>query len=699
MVRMYLVAALTFAAAVVHGHALVSGIGTNAPANYQQVLLSNGRLTATLNFLGGVDEAPKGPSWGRLTPGLYRIGRRIPVPHYDLYGHGAFRLHLLVDGVAKTVPDAWSQYLDLDRAVSGTTNVFGAVTRSTEAFIAADENTLAIRQRFTASAPCRIEAGIDFWLPGDDYILSQGDAISGDERTISFKVFGRQLIESRIVVKGGRPRAFMLQPGETRTVDTLIFTADSLDGKDWLVRRPTANIDALLARHETEWRAYYAESSIDLPDDAIMRMWKMANYHLKCSATEWSIPVGLIPSHWNGKIFPFDEMYGVQGLISAGHVREAMLAPKFRFNSLPDAMARCLHRHSKRFFGYGARWVWQSLEDSRIEGSSLGFWLDHIFHMSAIAQTCWVVYRYTGDLDYLRATAYPVMRECARFYRSQWVCETDGGAFIAPCTDLERLGPGRVRPFMTTCGVIHTFRTTAEAAKLLGTDAEEAADLMATAERLERLLPVADGRFIPSAEDAGAVSMGTLAGYFPFPVFPRGHMEQTAAVAYFLAQGVKGGNMYPRGKMICPWYAGTMSVAALLSGVGKEPVAYLHEAAKSAGCWDEFWEINEPGVAELRPWFMTAAGNCLYAICSILVCEQDGVLRLGGGVPATWGGYSFRLPAPGGLMVDCAVDGGRLARLSIGVKHPSSDRSLSLLLPSGERRSIPLDRTKVSVEP
>jgi alpha-L-fucosidase 2 len=429
-----------------------------------------------------------------------------------------------------------------------------------------------------------------------------------------------------------------------------------------------------------------------------MGMWKMANYHLKCNSTEWSIPVGLFPSHWQGKIFAFDEMYAVQGLVSAGHFREARIAPQYRLKTLPDAVRRCRHR-TKRHFGYGARWVWEGMEYLNVEGSSRGFWLDHIFHMSAIAQTCWIVYQYTDDIKYLREVAYPVMRECARFYRSQAVVEAphEGGAFIVPCTDLERLGPGRVRPFMTTCGVIHTFRAVAAAAKLLNVDEEEAADLTATAFRLEKLLPQAEGRFMPSAEDAGAVSMGTLAGHFPFPVFSRDNALQRGATRFFLAQGVKGGNMYPTGKLICPWYAGTMSVAALFSGEGKRPVEYLYEAAKSGGCWGEFWEINEPGVAEYRPWFMTAAGNCLYAINQLFVSNQDGELRLCCGVPKEWKDYSFRLPAHGGLTVDCQVENGRFKRLALIAANPSKDKKVTLRFSDGQSRVVTVDEPRKEI--
>ena len=81
----------------------------------------------------------------------------------------------------------------------------------------------------------------------------------------------------------------------------------------------------------------------------------------------------------------------------------------------------------------------------------------------------------------------------------------------------------------------YTLRTAAEAAERLGVDAKDASDWRATAERLLKSLPVKDGRFVPAADRPDAVSMGSLAGYFPFPIFPKGHKEQTAAVDFFLA--------------------------------------------------------------------------------------------------------------------------------------------------------------------
>ena len=653
----------------------VRGAGASAPQDYVPAMLSNGRICMTADFLGGIPPSPNKSRGSFLTPGIFIEGRRLGPPRYNLYNHGRYWLTLSIDGKPCLEPDSWSQNLDAEGARSVVTNVFGSVTRVVETFVAADADVIAVRQTFPGTEEARLAVGIDYSEPRDERIVGKWEDAQ-DGRAFVYTAYGRNVDKGRITLRHTREGG--------------AFVSFISFGKPY-----TGSYAALERRHVEAWSAYYAASHVEVPDPELMRMRLMAEYQMRCNVTDWTIPVGIFPSHWSGKSFAFDEMYGVQGLLSAGHFAEARRAADFRFKTLPQAKQRVAHR-TKKFFGYGARWIWEGMEDNVIEGSPLGYWHDHIFHMSAIARTCHLAAMYSDDLAYLREKAYPVMRECARFFRSQYVYEAeDGSAFIGKCTDLERLGPGRDRPFMTTCGVIHTFRSCAEVAGRLGVDAEESADWRATAERLEKSLPVKDGRFAATANDLDALSMGTLAGYFPFPIFPKGHPLQTAAVDYFLAQGAKAGNMYPTGKKICPWYAATMAMAALRAGEGEKAVPLLKEAARSAGAWGEYWEINEPGVAEYRPWFMTAAGNCLYALNQMLLMEADGECRIGAGVPESWKDYSFRLPAESGYEVEFEAKGGRAARLVLRTRNPSPSRKVTLVLPDGTRLAATLDRPEV----
>ena len=665
---------LILAAALAFGE--VGGTDVDIPKGYVPVLLSNGSLCMTADFLGGVP--PPFPELRKhaLSPGIFIAGRRLL---YNLYGHGRYSLTLSVDDRPLTKPDRWSQTLDPFTAKSIVTNVFGDVTRVVETFVASDRDLIAIRQTFPGMDGARISAGIDYKEHKD----REGRIVGGewedtpDGRTYSFTAYGRHIDRTRITIRNAK---------ENGAFVTFISYGKPNE-------KPYAGSFADLEKqHEAVWRKYYSTSSVQVPDEKLMRMRIMAEYQLKCNVTRWNLPVGIFPSHWNGNSFAFDELYGMQGLLSSGHFDEARHVAEFRFNTLGQAKKRV------GGVGRGARWYWECMEDTIREGAPSGHWLDHIFHMSAIAQTCNLTAAYTDDLDCLREKMYPVMRECARFYRDQYVYDAeDGSSFVGICTDLERLGAAKERPCMTTCGIIHTFRICAAAADRLGVDAKEAADWREKADRLEKSLPVKDGRFVPAANARDAVSMGTLAGYFPFPIFPRGHKEQTAAVDFFLAQGVKAGNMYAMGKKICPWYAATMALAAQRAGEYEKVYPLILEAAVSSGRYGEYWEINEPENVQIKPWFMTAAGNCLYAINQMLLMEADGECRIGAGVPKGWKDWSFRLPAESGYEVEFAMKDGKTERLILRPRNPKNGRRVKLVLPDGSRREVVLDRQEVEV--
>lgn len=683
----------------------VEGAGTQTPRGYEPAMLSNGRICLTVDYTGAVPPPlpPRERSkYGKLTPGFFVEGRRMGPPRWTLYGFGRFLPHLAVRGKAVGAPDAWSQTLDVHAARSVATNVFGDVTRVVETFVAEGEEVVAVRQRLTAARPMTVSVGLDYLPPEDPRIIGE-ERRAGGVRFFDFRAFGCSLDTNCVAVAGGAPQTVALEPGRWETRDAFVLVGEAHAA---CAARAAACVkdgyDALFARHAAAWAAYYAASRVEIPDARLRRLRDVAEYQLKCNLTKWTLPVGIFPSHWSGRSFAFDEMYGVQGLLSAGHLAEARRTVAFRLRTLAWAKARVGHAHTKQHFGYGARWVWEGMEDLPVDGSPGGFWRDHIFHMAAIARSAWLCYLADGDEAFLRETAYPVMQACARFYRTESVYEeADGGCFIGKCTDLERLGPARERAFMTTVGVIATFRACAEAARTLGCDAAEAADWRRVADKLVASLPVADGRYVPypGSED---VSMGTLAGFFPFQVFSRDNTFQVNAARHFLEQGVRGGNMYPTGKRICPWYAATMCAAATALEERERPTRLLAACWPSAGVWGEFWEINEEGLVNFRPWFMTAAGNYLYALNRVLLSVEGDELRIAPGVPPAWKDYAFRLPAERGVWAACVVRGGALADLTLEVARPAAGRTVRVVLPetlAGGRRTVmaKLDRARVRV--
>lgn len=661
-------------AAVLTG--VVCGEGEKIPDAYVPPLLANGDISLTLDGSCGM----RNREWCGIRPAIYRAGRRGPLPKTELLEEGKLNPVLVIDGVEQSWPSVWRQELDPRQAVTCIDATYDKGVRVTsEAFVCENLPVFAVRRTLqtTGKEPVSVKVGFSFAAPWGERVRGAWQASD-----FAYTFFGHEVIDgvTRLVVRGvERPvrttsfggrvltlaETIVLKPGEKRMVEAFVVFADSFEEDAAAPAEKVATraalveakgYDGLFADHAAAWAKYWDESYVRIPDAKMQRMYDMAQYDLKCNATRWSFPVGIFPAHWQGKYFAFDEMYPHQGLLTSGHFDLARRCPAFRHSLLKLAKMRCGHYHPDE--KHGARWHWESDESGRTECAPVGFWNDHIFQMGTVARSAWTQYLYTDDKAYLKDIGYPVVRECARFFAANWVYDSpDGSAYIGKCTDLERLGPSRDRPFMTTCAAVYAMRSAADAADVLGVDGKEAAAWRKTADRLVAGLPVADGRYLAYV-DGHEPTVALLGGLYPFPIFRSDDPLQTAAARHFIANGRAGGNMYPFGKGTCPWYAGKMSIAMSLLGDKVEPFKWLQEASLEQGLFGETYEINEPG-HRMHPYFATANGCVVEALNTMLLATIDGKLRIAPGVPAEWKDYAFRLPAPGGIWVEYEVKDGR----------------------------------------
>lgn len=709
--------ATTFAATSDPLRGIVAGTGSDAPKGYVPPLISNGQLSMLVDWTCGMQFR----KYAGMIPAVYWAGRR-ELPSTSLLPFGKFKMDITIDGTYRLNPEQWEQELDVQHGKMRTRHIYQqGVALDSELFVPLNKNLVACQRTFrvTDGKTKKVTASLH-------YIISPNGKTFGawkwdetkNRATYDFRWFGKTVNDTTIAIYttpgttlqakekiDGKPstfgngkyqagngstmsltETFTLAPEKPHTVTFYIQYVDqttknraaAIDAQQtWLDK----NGFAVLSREQDEaWGAYYGESEIRIPDPKIQRMIDVAQYHLRANATLWSFPVGIFPTHWHGRYFGWDEMFCHQGLIAANHVDIAQRCPNYRKAILPQAIQRARHYHTGPT--YGARYLWESTEDGIAEGSPLGFWLDHIFHTSNIARSAWLQYLYSDDLEYLETTGYPVILECARYFRKNYVYEdSDGTCYIGKCTDLERLGPARDRPFMTTCGAIATLRAAADASDILKTNAAEAADFRKTADRLVQSLPSRNGAYI-AYKDATVPSVATLGGLFPYPIFDKDNALQREAAFRFVRNGRAAGNMYPVGKGVCPWYAGKMAVAMTLLGDKQEPIKLLREAANVTGLFGETFEINEPGIVVMHPWFTTASGNCLYALCQMLLCDAEGKTFIGRGIPMEWKEFAFRLPAFGGILIDVACKEGKLTKLTLTPKHPERKHKINLVVPN-----------------
>lgn len=697
----------------------VSGVSNAVPKGYVPPLVSNGSLCMLVDYLGGQAQH----SYFNMRPTIFWEGHRYGPPKDQLIPFGSFETGVSADGKKLAAPDAWSQTLDTQSALVTCRNDYAdGLTVETEVFCPFADDLVAVRKRVSstnaAARTVRLRFGYRFTPSGDAVTPPRRVTCASawnpeaERAEFRFSADAHQPCDGLVAVFADRPVTGAadgqtaaltadLALGGDKPAEVTFYLAftDSQGGKDFMERAAKLQTqvlrqgcDGLLAEHRKAWSAYWDESYVRLPDAKLARAYRTAQYHLRANATKWSFPVGIFSTHWAGRFFGWDEMFCYQALVSSNHRDIARRGPEFRRAGLKTALYRAAHYGKQGL--YGARYPWETLEDGS-EATPPGFWMEHVFHMSNIALAAWYQYLYTEDRGYLEKTGYPVIKECARFFLANMVnALPDGSVVIGKCTDLERLGPAKSNPFMTSCGAIYTLESAAKAAGVLGADADEAATWARTAAQLRESLPRENGRYVPytGCTDESVASLG---GLFPYPVFDETSTLQKNAVYHYVKNGRAFGNMYQMGTSVCAWYLGWMAAALAELGDRTMPVDMLDEAANGAGCFGEMFEINEANVSR-TPWFSTASGNVVYALNQMLVQNrEDGEIRLAQGAPAAWTDYAFKLACYGDLAVEAEVRGGRLARLALLPGEAARERCRTLVVPAAFLEGVSLDRNFV----
>ena len=699
--------------------------------DYAPPMLGNGEMALQLDFMGqmayDVAEADASlpeeerPKRTHATNNIWWAGRRY------LYDFRRFlipfgQLLLRLEGQPDR-PKRWRQRLDPEGAKMEAECFYeNGDEMRVEAFVHHDMNCLAIRRHFVRKGSGQVS--YDYRLrdnkgrsaaswqgrgprPEEDALFPpymevrpEADRLTGGWR-IRYRVMGQWDYEGVILLfadhqmeRRQRDNCFTLTDASGADSTLFLILRDNINEKDYektaeaqAMQALNHGFDALYASHLAAWKSFFSESSVRLPDENLMRVYRAALYDAKGYTTRWSIPVGLNDCCWEGKFFAYDEYFTYIGLLTGNHRELAGRVPAFRRQGLDQAIRRMSSGGLKV---KEAHYVWETAETGE-EAAIPGFWYEHIFHMANISVGAWEYYAYTNDREYLRDTAWPVMRACSEFYLRHMVYHVAGGkTIIGRCTDWERLGSSVQNAYMTTCGVIRTLRLTAEAAVALGLDAAFVEEARRVADELQRDLPNDGEKYIPHP-GCEQKSIGVFGGMFPYQVMEADNPLQRAAIEDYKHYEGTYGNMYAVGGGVSSWFAAWKSISYARMGEAEAAMACLRQAAQSQGCFGELFEINEEKCI-YRPWFTTANGIYMEAVHSLLLQSRPGEIKLLPAWPQGEGDVSFRLPAEGDLMVDAQIRDGKLQTLAL-IPGPRCDlKEVSMRLPAW------LDRTGVRVE-
>ena len=657
-----------------------------ARLDYAPPMLGNGSLAVYLDYQGThqydpcANPAVKMAASGRS---IWWAGRRYSYPFpRPLIPFGQITQQISCGGRSYSEPEEWEQELDPIKAVMRSSCRYSSDLRmDTEAFLHHDGNLLALQKQF--QSPNGVYYRMEYRLGGGfgsgdlprDFVLLSQRAADG-VICLDYRVNGQWDYAGQILFFSDAPCTARIE-GNCFSLETLcksgeirhfyLAFSDNINPEcpaiQWLQAERREGYDGLRQRHMAAWKQFHWESGAQLPDRQLQAVYQTAQYDLKVNTTKWSIPTCINDVCWNGRYFAFDEYFGFYGLLTSNHFALAQRVTDFRFDGLEKAVSRASSKGVAE-----ARYPWETVETQE-EAAPPGFWYEHIFHMANVALGEWNFVEYTGRLDYLREKAYPVMRACAEFFVRHMLYDlADGKTVVGRCTDLERLGSSVQNAFMTTCSVICTLRAAADAADLLGEDAALAAEYRDVADRLLSGLPRDGDRYIPHP-GCNQRSIAVFAGCYPYSVFSEYNALLVNAFADYLENEKQYGNMYAIGSGISTWYAAWKAIAFARLGEAESAYNALKQAAATAGCFGEIFEINENAVRN-RPWFTTAAGMYLAAVNESLLQSKGDTIFVARGIPKNASTFSFTLPAKKGRMISAGVADGRLTGFSVSGKMP-----------------------------
>ena len=254
--------------------------------------------------------------------------------------------------------------------------------------------------------------------------------------------------------------------------------------------------ESLIAETKKWWSGFWRKSFIDLDDDFLENLWYFQLYQL-ASTSRGDYAPGLFglwnatdKPPWHGDYHEVNEQITYYPIFTANHQELGEPFYETFFRMLPT-----IKEDTKRFYGIeGAKYphamnaVGKEIEVSKAQGTSgcpsIRYW--YMQCASALyAQVYWWHYLYTRDREFLKNRAYPVIKECTKFYQGYLSKDNMGKYYIYPSYSPEQ-GPWFTKnPTIDLAMIRFLFRAVIKAAEELSADEKESINWQEILEHLD----------------------------------------------------------------------------------------------------------------------------------------------------------------------------------------------------------------------
>lgn len=414
-------------------------------------------------------------------------------------------------------------------------------------------------------------------------------------------------------------------------------------------------IDALRAEHLAAWRAYFAVSSITIPDEQFQYFHDASMYHIKAMQSRESggLPVNNLRRTWSSHIF-WDSYFLQRALLEANHRAEALEGCRFFQRTIEHA-----RRHAREEFGTdGLKWDWEITHDGRKAYGTLLHQKFQIHNNASYANQIWGYYVFTQDEAMLREF-YPILEGLAQFYLNGIVQQTDDGYEIGYQVGVHE-SPEKVRnDGINLAGTIAILRHAAEAARILGLESDFTRRCAEVADGLMKTMNgLYNGRYFMASADRDLLNMSSIAPIYPMGVIDPAD-ERAGRTAQAFVERYQGRIVGHGGSESgFPWSAGVLATVFALRGEGDAAWRVIESTRPTICVHGGMTEVMEDGEWNMQ-YFGTAQGAVCTALHVLLLQGRGAEVTIFPALPTSWQAAAFETMLAAGLEVSArlAADG------------------------------------------